>query len=67
MKIEEVKKLIANKKLVSYKDKQYTVNAVILRMINRNWVYSLELQDLKINSVVIALMEKVENESKDNK
>lgn len=60
MKIEEVKKVIAYKKLVTYKDMTFTVNAVTLRLKDREWYYVLELQDLKANSVINALMKDVE-------
>lgn len=60
MKIEEVKKVIAYKKLVTYRDINYTVNSCTLRLEDREWYYTLELQDLKANSVVNVLMKDVE-------
>lgn len=60
MKIEDVKKVIAYKKLVTFKDITFTVNSCTLRLKDREWYYTLELQDLKANSVVNALMENVE-------
>ena len=60
MKIEEVKKVIAYKKLVNYKDMTFTVNSCTLRLKDGKWYYTVELQDLKANSVIQALMENVE-------
>ena len=60
MKIEEVKKVIAYKTLVSYKGISYTVNAVSLRIKDKEFFYTLELQDLKANSVMNAFMKDVE-------
>lgn len=60
MKIEEVKKVIAYKKLVTFQGMTFTVNAVTLRLKDREWYYVLELQDLKANSVINALIKDVE-------
>lgn len=57
MKIEEVKKTIAQKTLVTYDNTDYTVTACILRLKGREWNYTLELKDLKANSVRIVPME----------
>ena len=59
MKIEEVKKVIAQKTLVTYDNTDYTVTACILRLKGREWNYALELKDLKANSVRIVNMDKV--------
>ena len=60
MKIEEVKKTIAQKTLVTYDNTDYTVTAYILRIIKGKWQHTLELKDLKANSMRIVPMEKVE-------
>ena len=62
MDVKEVKEVIASKKLVTYDGTNYTVTAYILRLIDRKWQHTLELKDLKSNSVRIVLMNKVEVE-----
>jgi len=68
MKIEEVKKVIAHRTLVTYDNTDYTVTACILRLKGREWKHTLELKDLKANSVRIVNMDKVKiaDLSKDN-
>lgn len=60
MDIKEVKEVIAKRKLVTYDSTDYTVTAYILRLINGKWQHTLELKDLKANSVRIVPMEKAE-------
>jgi hypothetical protein len=60
MDVKEVKEVIASRKLVTYDNTDYIVTAYILRLIDRKWQHTLELKDLKANSVRIVLMEKVE-------
>lgn len=61
MQLNDVKTVIAKRQKVVYQDTDYTVNAVIMRIHNKEtrWYYQLELQDLKQSSVVIADIEKV--------
>jgi len=60
MDVKEVKEVIASKKLITYDNVDYTVTAYVLRLIDRKWQHTLELKDLKANSVRIVPMEKVE-------
>ena len=60
MDVKAVKEVIANKKLVTYDNSNYTVTAYILRFNNGKLRHTLELKDLKANSVRIVPMEKVE-------
>lgn len=60
MDIKTVKEVISKRKLVTYDGTDYTVTAYILRLINGKWQHTLELKDLKTNSVRIVLMERVE-------
>lgn len=65
MDIKEVKEAIASRKLVTYDNTNYTVTAYILRLIDRKWQHTLELKDLKTNSVRTVPMGKVEVENED--
>jgi len=61
MDIKDVKRAIADRKIVQYNNADYIVTACILRLKGREWQYTLELKDLKANnSVVIVEIEKVE-------
>lgn len=62
MDIKEVKEVIAKRKLVTYDGTNYTVTAYILRFKSK-WQHTLELKDLKTNSVRIVPIEKVEVEN----
>lgn len=61
MKIEEVKKHMARNIKVDYDGSKYTINACILKIIKGEWSYQLELKDLRVNSVLIVPMERVES------
>lgn len=65
MQLDDIKTVIAKRQKVVYQDTDYTVNAVIMRIHNKEtrWYYQLELQDLKQSSVVIADIEKVSLEN----
>ena len=63
MELKAVKEVIANKNLVTYDNADYTVTAYILRFNGKAWQHTLELKDLKANSVRIVPMEKVEVEN----
>ncbi len=63
MDVKAVKEVISNKKLVTYDNSNYTVTAYILRFNGKAWQHTLELKDLKANSVRIVLMAKVEVEN----
>jgi hypothetical protein len=60
MQIAEVKKHMADKTKVNYADGEYIITACIMRILNGNWYYQLELKDIKANSVIITNMEAVE-------
>lgn len=62
MDIKEVKEVISNKKLVTYDNSDYTATAYILRLIDGKWQHTLELKDIKANSVRIVPIGKVEVE-----
>lgn len=63
MDIKQVKPAIADKTKVKYEGTDYIITACILRLVDKNWCYQLELKELKVkNSVAIADMEKVEIE-----
>jgi hypothetical protein len=59
MQIGEVKKHMANKTKINHKGNDYIITACIMRILNGNWYYQLELKDIKANSVIIANMEVV--------
>ena len=63
MDVKTVKEVISNKKLVTYDNANYTVTAYILRFNGKAWQHTLELKDLKANSVRIVPMGKVEVEN----
>jgi hypothetical protein len=60
MQIGEVKKYMASKTKINYKGNEYIITACTMRILNGNWYYQLELNDIKANSVIIANMEAVE-------
>jgi len=61
MDIKDVKRAIADKKIVQYNNADYIVTACILRLRGNTWQYTLELKDLQANnSVVVVEIEKVE-------
>jgi len=59
MDIKTVKEALSKGKLVTYDNSNYNVTAYILRF-NGKWQHTLELKDLKANSVRIVPIEKVE-------
>ena len=60
MQLTEIKPAIANRIIVSYKGTDYYVTGCIARFQDSEWIYQLELHDLKANSVTIAKMNEVE-------
>lgn len=59
MTLSEVKTAISSRAPVIYRGLQYYVTACIMRYRDGEWRYSLELHDLKVNSVTIAQIEDV--------
>jgi hypothetical protein len=47
MDIKDVKPAMANKTKVKFEGTDYTITACILRLIDRQWQYTVELKDLK--------------------
>lgn len=54
MKIEQVKSAMSEKTTVKYKNISYHITGIIMRLNGSEWVYLLELHDLKANSITIA-------------
>lgn len=59
MQISEAKPAISTRAPVEYRGIDYYITACIMRLSGTEWKYSLELHDLKINSVTIADIDKV--------
>ena len=51
---------INDKSEVIYDGTNYLPQAYILRRVNDTWIHSAELKDLNANSIVLALIERVE-------
>lgn len=67
MKIEDVSQAMVNGSIIRHTrggiTLRYTLSGVITRYsVVRGWTYSLELQDLKANCIVIASLEDCEVE-----
>ena len=65
MQLADIKPAIANRIIVSYKGTDYYVTGCIARFQDSEWIYQLELHDLKANSVTIARIEEVEIEGEE--
>lgn len=65
MKIEQVKPAMSTRQPVQYAGADYYITACIMRLVNGEWRYSLELHDLRANSVTIARIEEVELKEKE--
>lgn len=61
MQLNEVKSLMRGKTIVDYEGSRYYISGCIMRLMNGEWYYQLELSSLnsKISSVVIVDMQKV--------
>ena len=60
MKLEEVSKAIEQKALVECSFGKYRLTGIITRFHKKKgWYYTLELKDLKANSLVYAPLEEV--------
>ena len=60
MVIESVKKAIAHQMPVTYRENEYFVTGITMRIRDGKWYYQLELHKIKANAILIADMEKVE-------
>lgn len=67
MKIEQVKPAISAKTHVTHRGIIYHITGIIMRLQGSEWVYLLELHDLKANSVTVARIEDVEIERCESK
>jgi hypothetical protein len=67
MNLSDVKPAIANRTAVTYNGISYYVTACVMRLCSGEWYYQLELHDLKVNSITIADLKKVNIESEDVK
>ena len=59
MVIESVKKAIAYQLPVTYRENEYFVTGITMRIRDGKWYYQLELHEMKANAILIADMEKV--------
>jgi hypothetical protein len=59
MTLDTVKPCIAAKTHVTYRNTPYYITACIMRLQGGEWRYTLELHDLKVNSVTIANIEDI--------
>ena len=60
MQLTEIKPAISAKTHVTYRDITYRITGITMRIQGSEWIYQLELHDLKANSVTIARIEDVE-------
>jgi hypothetical protein len=66
MLLQDIKPAISTRKPVSCNGVDYYITACIMRLVNGEWRYSLELHDMAANSVTVAAIEDVmlkENEN----
>ena len=60
MQLADIKPAISAKTHVTYCDITYRITGITMRLHDSEWIYQLELHDLKANSVTIARIEDVE-------
>jgi glycyl-tRNA synthetase alpha subunit len=60
MQLKDIKPAMSAKTHVTYCDITYRITGIIMRLQDSEWIYQLELHDLKANSVTIARIEDVE-------
>ena len=59
MVIGSVKRAIAYQLPVTYRENEYFVTGITMRIRDGEWYYQLELHEMKANAILIADMEKV--------
>ena len=60
MQLTDIKPAISAKTHVTYCGITYRITGITMRLQDSEWIYQLELHDLKANSVTIARIEDVE-------
>ena len=60
MQLADIKPAMSSKTHVTYRGITYHITGITMRLHDSEWIYQLELHDLKANSVTIARIEDVE-------